>query len=337
MANENNNVIYRDEPALLQVSHLKKYFPVKSSGVFKKVTGHLHAVDDVSFSINTGEVFGLVGESGCGKTTVGKTIMRLYEPTSGSVRFDGEDFYALQGEELRKSRQGIQMIFQDPFSSLNPRMTVREIISEPLKIYNLCQGKELEERVQELLHLVELNPWYANRYPHEFSGGQRQRIGIARALALQPKLIVCDEPVSALDVSVQAQVLNLLAELKEKLGLSYLFIAHDMSVVKHLSSRMGIMYLGCLVETAPKTELYDNPLHPYTQALLSAIPIPDPEVKHERIILKGSIPSPINPEAGCRFCKRCPYAKEMGDICSTASPTLKDVGNGHMVACHRYK
>ena len=323
--------------ALLQVSHLKKYFPVKSGGLIKRVTGYLHAVDDVSFSIQPGEVFGLVGESGCGKATVGKTLMRLYEPTSGQVYFEGKNFFTLEKEELRLTRRKIQMIFQDPYSSLNPRMTVREILSEPLKIYDVCRGKELEDRIQELLELVELNPWYANRYPHEFSGGQRQRIGIARALALRPKLIVCDEPVSALDVSVQAQVLNLLSELREKLDLSYLFIAHDMSVVKHLSNRMGIMYLGVLVETASKEAIYHSPLHPYTQALLSAIPIPDPDVKQERIILSGSIPSPINPGPGCRFYKRCPYAKELGEICETVSPELNEVEPGHFVACHMHR
>lgn len=322
---------------LLQVSHLKKYFPVKGKGFLPKNEHFLHAVDDVSFSINRGEVFGLVGESGCGKTTVGKTLMRLYEPSGGEVVFNGESFLAKQGEALRLARRDIQMIFQDPYSSLNPRMTVREIISEPLKIYKVCGGKELDERVEHLLELVELNPWYANRYPHEFSGGQRQRIGIARALALEPKLIVCDEPVSALDVSVQAQVLNLLNELKEKMGLSYLFIAHDMSVVKHLSNRMGVMYLGVLVEMAERKELYEHPVHPYTQALLSAIPIPDPDVKRKRIILKGSIPSPIDPEPGCRFCKRCPYAAEMGGICHTETPAFRDIGGGHMVACHRCK
>lgn len=321
---------------LLEVKNLKKYFPVKSDNVFKKNAGYLHAVDDVSFYIDKGEVLGLVGESGCGKTTCGKTVMRLYEPTAGQVIFNGKSFFDLEGEELRLERKHVQMIFQDPYSSLNPRMTVREIISEPLKIYKVCSGKELDQRVEELLSLVELSPWYANRYPHEFSGGQRQRIGIARALALKPDLIVCDEPVSALDVSVQAQVLNLLSELKEKLGLSYLFIAHNMSVVKHLSDRIGVMYLGCMTEMAEKGELYSNPLHPYTKALMSAIPIPDPEVRRERIILKGNIPSPINPEPGCRFYKRCEYAKQCSGKCCKENPPLKDVGNGHLVACHLY-
>lgn len=324
-----------DETTLLEVNHLKKYFPVKRGKIMKKASGYLHAVDDVTFSIHRQEVFGLVGESGCGKTTIGKTILRLYEPTEGNVIFEGKELSRLNKEEMQKTRKSMQMIFQDPYSSLNPRMTVHDIIAEPLRIYRICEGKELEERVQELLQLVELNSQYARRYPHEFSGGQRQRIGIARALALNPKLIVCDEPVSALDVSVQAQVLNLLSDLQQKLGLSYLFIAHDMSVVKHISNRMGIMYLGKLVETASKEELYSNPLHPYTQALLSAIPVPDPERNHQRIILKGDIPSPINPDAGCRFYKRCQYAKEMGEICSTVTPELKDVGNGHMAACHR--
>lgn len=322
---------------LLEVEHLKKYFPIKSGKLFKKNAGALHAVDDISFTMDAGDVMGLVGESGCGKTTAGKTIMRLYEPTAGKVFFNGKDFFSLDEKELKEERRNIQMIFQDPFSSLNPRMTVRDIISEPLKIYKVCEGQEMKDRVDELLNLVELSPWYANRYPHEFSGGQRQRIGIARALALNPKIIVCDEPVSALDVSVQAQVLNLMLDLKEKLGLSYLFIAHDMSVVKHISDRVAVMYLGCMVESATKAELFNNPLHPYTTALMSAIPIPDPEVKRERIILKGSIPSPINPEPGCRFAKRCSYAKEMGACCSTVTPELKDVGDGHMVACHRYQ
>ncbi len=316
---------------LLQVEGIKKYFPVKSKGLIKKEVGKLYAVDDVSFTLNEGETLGIVGESGCGKTTLGKTLIRLYEPTGGHVYMDGQDVFAMDKKQLHEQRRKMQIIFQDPYSSLNPRMTVREIVGEPLKIYGECSGEELNRRVMEMLEMVGLSAWHANRYPKEFSGGQRQRVGIARALILKPKLVVCDEPVSALDVSVQSQVLNLLADLQKELNLSYLFIAHGMAVVKHISDRIGVMYLGKMMEIAPKSAIYDHPLHPYTQALMSAIPIPDPEIKMDRITLSGEVPSPINPKPGCRFAGRCPYAT---DLCRQQSPELREAEPGHMVACH---
>ncbi|MBR1607527.1 MAG: dipeptide ABC transporter ATP-binding protein [Clostridia bacterium] len=316
---------------LLRVEGLKKYFSVKSKGLIKKEIGKLYAVDDVSFTLNEGETLGIVGESGCGKTTLGKTLIRLYEPTGGHVYMDGQDVFAMNKSQLHQQRRRMQIIFQDPYSSLNPRMTVKEIVAEPLKIYGEASGNELNRRVMEMLEMVGLSAWHANRYPSEFSGGQRQRVGIARALILRPRLVVCDEPVSALDVSVQSQVLNLLADLQKELNLSYLFIAHGMAVVKHISDRIGVMYLGKMVEIAPKSAIYDHPLHPYTQALMSAIPIPDPAVKRERITLGGEVPSPVNPKPGCRFAGRCPYAT---DLCRQQSPELHEAEPGHLVACH---
>lgn len=316
---------------LLVVQNLKKYFPINRS--FLARTQHtLKAVDDLSFSIAHGETLGLVGESGCGKTTVGRTIIRLYEPTDGKIIIDGEDISSLPESQLLPYRRKMQMIFQDPYSSLNPRMTVTEIIREPLEIHKIAQGKEAQDRIDELLSMVGLNKEHANRFPHEFSGGQRQRIGIARALAVEPKFIICDEPISALDVSIQAQVINLLEELQERLGLAYLFITHDLSMVKHISNRIAVMYLGKLVEIAKSQALYQNPLHPYTQALLSAVPIADPklEASRQRIILEGDVPSPVDPPPGCRFRTRCPIARKE---CSQLEPELKDVGNGHWVAC----
>ncbi|WP_082054729.1 ABC transporter ATP-binding protein [Anaerocellum danielii] len=312
---------------LIEVKNLRKYFPVKM-GLGKKA--YIKAVDDVSFFIKKGETLGLVGESGCGKSTTGRTIIRLYEPTSGQIIFKGED---ITKKDMLPYRKSMQMIFQDPYASLNPRMTVGDIIGEPLEIHNIAKGNEKKERVQELLRLVGLSSEHANRYPHEFSGGQRQRIGIARALAVEPEFIICDEPISALDVSIQAQIVNMLEDLQGQLGLTYLFIAHDLSMVKHISSRVGVMYLGKLVELAESNELYSNPLHPYTQALLSAIPIPDPKISKERtrIILEGDVPSPLNPPTGCRFRTRCKYAF---DRCKEEEPTFKDVGSGHYVACH---
>jgi len=312
---------------LIEVKNLKKYFPVKM-GLGRKA--YIKAVDDVSFFIKKGETLGLVGESGCGKSTTGRTIIRLYEPTSGQIIFKGED---ITKKDMLPYRKFMQMIFQDPYASLNPRMTVGDIIGEPLEIHNIAKGNEKKERVQELLRLVGLNSEHANRYPHEFSGGQRQRIGIARALAVEPEFIICDEPISALDVSIQAQIVNMLEDLQQRLGLTYLFIAHDLSMVKHISSRVGVMYLGKLVELAESNELYSNPLHPYTQALLSAIPIPDPKISKERtrIILEGDVPSPLNPPSGCRFRTRCKYAF---DRCKEKEPEFKDVGSGHYVACH---
>src|SRR3989337_2680065 len=324
MAVERNDII-------VDVRNLYKYFPITKGFIFQKQVGAVKAVDGISFNIRRGETLGLVGESGCGKTTTGRVILRLMEPTSGAASFEGRDIFKLKKEELRLLRRNMQIIFQDPYSSLNPRMTVGDIIGEPLEIHNLARGKEKMRRVQELLEIVGLSPYHANRYPHEFSGGQRQRIGIARALAVNPKLIICDEPVSALDVSIQAHVLNLLEELQKEFGLTYLFIAHDLSVVKHISDRIAVMYLGKIVEVAPTEELFSNPQHPYTEALLSAVPIPNPGMRRERIILPGDVPSPVNPPSGCRFHNRCLYAQES---CRTNDPALVDYwGNGHQVAC----
>jgi oligopeptide transport system ATP-binding protein len=316
---------------LLKVRNLKKYFPVRG-GVFSKVIGYVQAVDGVSFDIKRGETLGLVGESGCGKTTAGRTILRLLEPTAGEVIFEGENIFKLDQEKLRKTRRNVQIIFQDPFGSLNPRMTVGDIVGESLLIHRIANDKkEKEKRVRDLLETVGLNAGHVRRYPHEFSGGQRQRIGIARALALNPKLIVCDEPVSALDVSIQAQVINLLENLQEQFKLTYLFIAHDLSVVKHISDRVAVMYLGKIVELSATLNLYDNPQHPYTEALLSAVPIPDPTLKKQRIVLEGDVPSPFKPPTGCRFHPRCKYSKS---VCSQEEPELIDIGNEHYVACH---
>ncbi|MBI2201576.1 MAG: dipeptide ABC transporter ATP-binding protein [Armatimonadetes bacterium] len=316
---------------ILEVRNLIKHFPITKGFIFQRQVGAVKAVDGVSFSIRQGETMGLVGESGCGKTTTGRVILRLMEPTSGEAYFEGRNIFKLNKEDLRHMRRDMQIIFQDPYSSLNPRMTVGDIIGEPLEIHNLARGKEKLRRVQELLEVVGLSPYHVNRYPHEFSGGQRQRIGIARALAVNPKLIICDEPVSALDVSIQAQVLNLLEELQKEFGLTYLFIAHDLSVVKHISDRIAVMYLGRIVEVARADELFDNPQHPYTEALLSAVPIPDPGMRRERIILPGDVPSPVNPPHGCRFHTRCLYARES---CRVNDQQLIDSwGNGHEVAC----
>ncbi len=319
---------------LLEVNGLKKYFPVKS-GILQKTVGHVKAVDDVSFFIKKGETFGLVGESGCGKSTAGRSIIRLYEPTDGQILFDGEDISYLKEKQLKPFRKDIQMVFQDPFSSLNPRKTVGTILEEPFRVHNLYTKAERKERVEHLLDRVGLMPQLRDRYPHEFSGGQRQRIGIARALTLNPKLIIGDEPVSALDVSIQSQVLNIMNDLQQEFGLTYLFIAHDLSVVKHISDRIGVMYLGRMMEVTDKRTLYKNPMHPYTQALLSAIPKSHPsEVKRERIILKGDVPSPSNPPKGCVFHTRCPQAM---DHCKEIVPTLQELEPGHFVACHLYE
>ena len=318
--------------SLIELQNLSKHFTLDTN-FLGKPKSVLKAVDGVSLSINKGEAFGLVGESGCGKTTLGKILVNLYHPTSGKIMFEGKELTSLNSDQRRSYCKDIQMIFQDPYASLNPRMTVGDIIAEPILINNLLPKNEIEERVIYLLNCVGLARHQRNRYPHEFSGGQRQRVGIARALAVEPKLIVCDEPVSALDVSIQAQVLNLLGDLQEEFGLTYLFIAHGLNVIKHISDRVGVMYLGKLVEIAPKKELYSNPLHPYTQALLSAIPVINQDKKKERIILKGDVPSPINPPSGCRFCSRC--FKEL-DQCSQAAPELKEVSPGHFVACHLF-
>jgi len=316
---------------LVEVENLKKYFPIRK-GVFSRVSNYVRAVDGVSFSVEKGETLGLVGESGCGKTTTGKCILRLIEPTEGKIIFKDKNVGDLSNEELREMRRNMQIIFQDPYGSLNPRMTVKDIVGRSLSVYNLVQGeKQKEERVSQLLKIVGLKKEHMGRYPHEFSGGQRQRIGIARALALNPEFVVCDEAVSALDVSIQAQVINLLKQLQEKFNLTYLFISHDLSVVRYISDRIAVMYLGKIVELANWDEIYFSPLHPYTKALLSAIPIPDTRVKRERIILQGDVPSPINPPSGCRFHPRCPYAKPE---CSQSEPELKDAGGGHYVACH---
>jgi oligopeptide transport system ATP-binding protein len=317
--------------ALVRVDELVKHFPIMR-GIFQKQVGAVRAVDGVSFYIRKGETLGLVGESGCGKSTTGRTILQLFRPTSGQVFFDGVDLSQLKGEPLRKMRRKMQMIFQDPYASLNPRMTVGEIIGEPLLVHNLASEGEVNERVKDLLELVRLNPSFSSRYPHEFSGGQRQRIGIARALALQPSFVVCDEPISALDVSIQAQVVNLLEELQEQFNLTYLFIAHDLSMVRHISDRVAVMYLGVIVELATRDELYRKPLHPYSQALLSAVPVPDPiiESTRERVILKGDVPSPANPPSGCRFRTRCPIAEA---VCAESRPEFREIKPGHFVAC----
>lgn len=327
-------VAMKETENLLEVKDLVKHFPIKKGIIFARQVAAVRAVDGISFSVKAGETLGLVGESGCGKTTTGRTILRLIEPTSGQVIFDGKNIPDLGKDELREVRKDLQMIFQDPYSSLNPRMTVGDIIGEAYHIHDLAKGKERERRIKELLEVVGLSSTHARRFPHEFSGGQRQRIGIARTLAVNPKLIVCDEPVSALDVSVQAQVVNLLQDLQQEFGLTYIFIAHDLSVVKHISDRVAVMYLGKVVELTGKSELYRNARHPYTKALLSAIPIPDPKAKKDRILLTGDVPSPINPPSGCRFHKRCPQAM---DICKTKEPQMVNVASGedsHYVACH---
>jgi oligopeptide transport system ATP-binding protein len=318
---------------LLEVKDLVMHFPLTQGVFFQRKIGAVRAVDGVSFSIHRGETLGLVGESGCGKSTTGRALLQLYKPTAGCVRFEGQDLVTLGAEEMRRMRRQVQMIFQDPYASLNPRMTVGSIIGEPLDIHGLAKGKEKQDRVEQLLSVVGLNPYFANRYPHEFSGGQRQRIGIARALAVNPAFIVCDEPISALDVSIQAQIINLLEELQSEFGLTYLFIAHDLSVVRHISNRVAVMYLGKIVELADRNELYVAPKHPYTKALLSAVPIPDPviERKRERIILTGDVPSPVNPPSGCRFHTRCPLADT---ICREKDPEWREVTPGHWAACH---
>jgi len=319
---------------LVDVKDLRVYFPVNAGLIFQRKVADVKAVDGVNFSVKKGETLGLVGESGCGKSTTGRAILQLYRPTTGTVKIDGQELTTMKSGDLRRFRRKMQMIFQDPYASLNPRMSVGSIISEPLAIHNLAKGKARKDRVQELLRIVGLNPYYANRYPHEFSGGQRQRIGIARALAVEPQFIVADEPVSALDVSIQAQIINLMEDLQNDFNLTYLFIAHDLSVVRHISDRVAVMYLGRIAELADRNELYENPLHPYTKALLSAVPVPDPavETKRERIILTGDVPSPLRPPPGCNFHTRCPIAIEE---CRERIPEWREVGHDHWVACHR--
>lgn len=317
---------------LLKVENLKKYFPIRH-GMFARHVGDVKAVDDVSFELYEGETLGIVGESGCGKSTTGRAIMRLHEPTEGNVLFDGVELTKLNDEQMRKVRREIQMVFQDPYASLNPRHTVEKILEEPLIVHGIGNAKERQKKVHEYLEIVGLSSYHAKRYPHQFSGGQRQRIGIARALMTNPKLIIADEPVSALDVSIQAQVLNLMQKLQEDLKLTYIFIAHDLGVVRHISDRVGVMYLGRLVEIAESELLYDEPLHPYTQALLSAVPIPDPQFEREQLLLTGDIPSPSNPPTGCTFHTRCPHAMEK---CKQVIPMLQQVKTGHSVACHLY-
>lgn len=323
-----------NEDILLRVENLKMYFPIYQ-GVIRRQVGAIKAVDDISFDIKRGETLGLVGESGCGKTTTGRAILQLYKPTAGNIYFEDTNLVTLKKEKMRKLRREMQMIFQDPYASLNPRMTVKEIVGEPLKIFNMARGKEVVKRVEHLLKVVGLDPKYKSRFPHEFSGGQRQRIGIARALALNPKFIVLDEPISALDVSIQAQVVNLLEDLQEEFGLTYLFIAHDLSIVRHISDRVAVMYLGRIVELTDRDNLYENPLHPYTQGLLSAVPIPDPlvEEKRQRIILEGDVPSPANPPSGCTFRTRCPIADS---ICAEQQPEWLQVKPDHFIACHAF-
>jgi oligopeptide transport system ATP-binding protein len=322
-----------EKQVLVEVKNLKKHFPITRGIVIQRQVGAVKAVDGVTFNVYKGETLGLVGESGCGKSTTGRTILQLYRPTEGDVTFGGTNLVELKGEELRRMRRRMQMIFQDPYASLNPRMTVGNIIGEPLEVHGIAKGKERRERVQELLRVVGLNPYFVNRYPHEFSGGQRQRIGVARALALNPEFIVCDEPISALDVSIQAQVVNMLEDLQEEFGLTYLFIAHDLSMVRHISDRVAVMYLGKIVELTDRYSLYNEPLHPYTKALLSAVPIPDPVVEEtrQRIILEGDVPSPVNPPKGCNFNTRCPVAI---DRCFEEDPEFREISTEHYCACH---
>ncbi|TKI56271.1 dipeptide ABC transporter ATP-binding protein [Brevibacillus antibioticus] len=318
---------------LLIVKNLKKYYPI-TGGVLGGEVGVVKAVDDVSFTVKSGETLGLVGESGCGKSTTGRSLLRLIEPTSGEITFDGTDVMSLSTDAMRKMRRDMQIVFQDPFASLNPRHNIEKILEEPLIVHGLGSSAERKKRVQEMLEIVGLSSYHASRYPHQFSGGQRQRIGIARALMLKPKLIVADEPVSALDVSIQSQVLNLMQDLQREFGLTYLFIAHDLSVVRHISDRVGVMYLGRIVELTTSSQLYSNPLHPYTKALLSAVPSPDPDAVRERVILQGDVPSPAKPPSGCTFHTRCPHVTEE---CRTVRPEFADTGDGHFVACHLYK
>jgi oligopeptide transport system ATP-binding protein len=322
------------DDALLRVENLQMYFPIRTGIVLQRHTGDIKAVDGVSFSIRRGETLGLVGESGCGKTTTGRAILQLYRPTGGHVYFEGQDVTQIRDKSLRDMRRTMQMIFQDPYSSLNPRMTVSSIVGEPLRYHHIVERGQVQARINELLTMVGLNPYFAVRYPHEFSGGQRQRIGIARALSVEPSFIVCDEPISSLDVSIQAQIINLLEELQAELDLTYLFIAHDLAVVRHISDHIAVMYLGKIVEISASGELYENALHPYTTALLSAVPVPDPQVekRRQRIVLQGDVPSPANPPPGCNFCTRCPVVM---DQCHSEEPELIDVGGGHQVACWR--
>ena len=332
MSKELNQTNEQNDDIILEVSHLKKYFPIKG-GFFGGTTGHVKAVDDVSFKIKRGTTMGLVGESGCGKSTTGRTILRLYDKTDGEVLFNGEEVHSLSKKELNKLRTKMQIIFQDPYSSLSPRLPIGEIIGEAVREHGLVPKEELDEYITKIMKDCGLQEYHKDRYPHEFSGGQRQRICIARALALDPEFVVCDEPVSALDVSIQAQIINLLRELQEKRNLTYLFISHDLSVVEHISDTIGVMYLGGMVETGTTEDIFAEPLHPYTKALFSAIPMPDPDIKKERVILEGDIPSPANPPSGCKFHTRCSQCME---ICKTTAPKACDMGNGHIVACHLY-
>ena len=317
---------------LLKVNNLKKHFPIRK-GMFGKIAGYVKAVDDVSFFVNEGETLGIVGESGCGKSTTGRVLMRLLEPTEGNIEFDGKNLTSLSNEEMRKTRRDIQMVFQDPYASLNPRHTIGKILEEPLIVHGVSDPKERKKKVREFLEIVGLNAYHASRYPHQFSGGQRQRIGIARALMTNPKLIIADEPVSALDVSIQAQVLNLMQDLQKEFNLTYIFIAHDLGVVRHISDRVAVMYLGKIVELADSEQLYEKPMHPYTQALLSAVPVPDPDYQKEQIIIEGDIPNPADPPTGCTFHTRCPFKM---DICTKVTPRLLEQNTGHSVACHLY-